>query len=1063
MQPDNLNILKVLWRKGTSQAMRINPALDPSTLKLMDLELGDWLLFANNFARFIPFFPADTSKVTIDNWQLFFNDLLEEGNLPEKGSFAYAKLLQSIHDKLEFFEQQGSLKPQLTLLVAFLKLLENSSHSLNNLTKRHLDFYYKKILRFSKLAAVPDSAFLVIESGKGTKPILTKGTTFDGGVDANGKKRTYSLEYDFIPNLAQVSQLKNRYIDFNRKKIKVSQIANSLDGRGERFIDEKHGWWPFGHPLANANYPELQDASFGFGISLASLWASADSDKYLSFLFTFKKNLPFSGTASDIHQLFSVEYTGEKGWVSLSPSAHPEKDNFKSSISGKQLKIVFFVGKSQPAIVDQEEKIHGNIKGKGAPLIWFDILCNSTKAFQWIKGIGETPLQNLSIHTSYSNINTPIIESDLGVLNPEKPFQPFGSIPKKGSSFYVKYPEWEKKNPKKVTLSGKWANTPEDFKEWYYSYRDMGNQYLSKDNYFSQHFVANASLDQPIKSFLLQPTGFRAPLLESKIIVNPDPDNLIVKSNNHFKASLSLKEDQGWKAKLAEEVLFEEDGDGFKTSFDILPEGGSSHLELKEGIKITLLQSFLSEMYPRIYALAMSSDQPETPIPNEPYIPLLDNMLVSYETEEQFNFNSSNELDLQLFVRDDFGWYEENKNSKTALTHTPDNELYAFPVSQSAGEMFIGISGLFPFEQLSLLIQVLEGSENPSQNMGGEEEGLKWSVLAGNYWLELKREHIISDQTDNLLKSGIITFSLPEESFSSHERMDKALVWIKVSSTKVFNATSRVMGVYAQAIEVVLVDNENELSHLKEGLPAQSINKMITRKAGVKGVSQPYNSFGGKAAEQDNQFYIRVSERLRHKNRAVSLWDIEHLVLQTFPQVYKVKCLNHTCSSSFLSPGHLMVLVIPDTINKNVYDIFKPTFSAAKLNEIASFLAEKAAPRLAIKVVNPLYEEVRVRLQVTFYPGLDKAFFMNQLEEDIINYLSPWTSGEKLAIDFNSHFNKSSLVYFIEKLSYVDFIQEPRIFRNNVEMGKNILPSSPMHVLVAAKSHDISVYAPISD
>lgn len=89
------------------------------------------------------------------------------------------------------------------------------------------------------------------------------------------------------------------------------------------------------------------------------------------------------------------------------------------------------MGKSQPAIVDQQEKIHGNIKGKGAPLIWFDILCNSTKAFQWIKGIGETPLQNLSIHTSYSNINTPIIESDLGVLNPEKPFQPFGSIPKK--------------------------------------------------------------------------------------------------------------------------------------------------------------------------------------------------------------------------------------------------------------------------------------------------------------------------------------------------------------------------------------------------------------------------------------------------------------------------------------------------------------------------------------------------------------------------------------------------------------------------------------------------------
>lgn len=1063
MQPDNLNILKVLWRKGTSQAMRINPALDPSTLKLMDLELGDWLLFANNFARYIPFFPADTSKVTIDNWQLFFDDLQLEETLPEKGSIAYNKLIDSIHERLEGFEKEGSLKPQLTLLIAFLKLLENSNHSLNNITKRHLDFYYKKVLRFSKLPAVPDAAFLVIERGKGAKPILTKGTTFDGGVDATGKKRTYSLGYDFIPNLAQVIQIKNRFIDSGRKKIKVSQVADSLDGRGEAFKDDNQGWWPFGHPLANSNYPELQDASFGFGVSVTSLWSSADSDKYLSFSFTFKKNLPFSGTAHDIHQLFSVEYTGDKGWVALSPSDHPEKSNFKSSISGKQLTIVLFVGKSQPAIVDQQEKIHGDIKGKGAPLIWFDITCNSTKAFQWIKGIGETPLQNLTIQTTYDNINTPIIESDLGVLNPEKPFQPFGSIPKKGSSFYIKYSEWEKKNPKKVTLRGKWANTPEDFKDWYYGYRDMGSQYLSKDNYFSQHFVAKASLAQPIKSFLLQPTGFRAPLLDNKIIVNPDPNNLIVKGNNHFKASLSLKEDQGWETKLPEEVLFETDSEGFKTSFDILPEGGNSRLELREGIKITLLQSFLSEMYPRIYALAMSSDQPETPIPNEPYIPLLENLQVEYETEDLFNLSNSDELDLQFFVRDDFGWYKESKSTKTALAHTPDNELYAFPFPPTAGEMFIGISGLAPLEQLSLLIQVLEGSENPSLNNPDDNEGLKWSVLADNYWLELEREHIVSDQTDNLLKSGIITFSLPEEAFSSHQRMDNALIWIRVSSTKAYNATSRVLGVFSQAIEVVLVDNDNDLSHLKEGLPAQSITKMIARKAGIKGVTQPFNSFGGKATEKDNEFYIRASERLRHKNRAVSLWDMEHLVLQAFPEVYKVKCLNHTCSTSFLSPGHVMVLVIPDTLNKNVYDIFQPTFSAAKLNEITSFLKEKAAPRLAIKVVNPLYEEVRIRLQVTFNPGVDKAFFMNELEEDIINYLSPWTSGEKLAIDFNSHFNKSSLVYFIEKLSYVDFIQEPRIFRNNVEMGNDILPSSPKHVLVAAKSHDISVYAPLSN
>ena len=36
-------------------------------------------------------------------------------------------------------------------------------------------------------------------------------------------------------------------------------------------------------------------------------------------------------------------------------------------------------------------------------------------------------------------------------------------------------------------------------------------------------------------------------------------------------------------------------------------------------------------------------------------------------------------------------------------------------------------------------------------------------------------------------------------------------------------------------------------------------------------------------------YYTRVSERLRHKNRAIQLWDYEHLILQNFPHLYRVK------------------------------------------------------------------------------------------------------------------------------------------------------------------------------
>ena len=167
---------------------------------------------------------------------------------------------------------------------------------------------------------------------------------------------------------------------------------------------------------------------------------------------------------------------------------------------------------------------------------------------------------------------------------------------------------------------------------------------------------------------------------------------------------------------------------------------------------------------------------------------------------------------------------------------------------------------------------------------------------------------------------------------------------------------------------------------------------------------------------------------LRHKNRAVSLWDYEHLVLQEFPEVYKVKCLNHTCSQSFLSPGQVMLIIVPDTVNKNVYDLFQPTLSGAKLNQIKAFLETKVSPQIKLTVMNPLYEEIKIKLVVSFKTGLDKAYYSNLIEQDTIHHLSPWTAENRQAIDFSNHFNFSNLIYFFEKLDYVDFIEQLRVF-----------------------------------
>jgi hypothetical protein len=115
--------------------------------------------------------------------------------------------------------------------------------------------------------------------------------------------------------------------------------------------------------------------------------------------------------------------------------------------------------------------------------------------------------------------------------------------------------------------------------------------------------------------------------------------------------------------------------------------------------------------------------------------------------------------------------------------------------------------------------------------------------------------------------------------------------------------------VITQAALAVFEDNNNDQSHFDSALAAESISKLKTAVAEVSKVQQPFASFDGKHKEIGSEFYTRVSERLRHKGRAITPWDYEHLILERFPSVYKVKCISHTdpnclCRTGLIIPGN---------------------------------------------------------------------------------------------------------------------------------------------------------------
>lgn len=258
------------------------------------------------------------------------------------------------------------------------------------------------------------------------------------------------------------------------------------------------------------------------------------------------------------------------------------------------------------------------------------------------------------------------------------------------------------------------------------------------------------------------------------------------------------------------------------------------------------------------------------------------------------------------------------------------------------------------------------------------------------------------------------------------------------------------VNVVAQAVEAQFQDNANDQSHFDTALPAGSIAKLTVAVAQVGKVEQPFASFDGKHREIGKEFYTRVSERLRHKARAITPWDYEHLVLDRFPSIYKVKCITHTdpnclcrqpipslsssgenkviCCGPQIAPGHVLIVPIANLKNRNAANPLQPKTSRRTLLEIEDYLGKRTSPFVKVHAKNPVYEQVLVFFRVQFIVGADKGSYLRQLNDEIVHYLTPWAFDENAEVSFAQKIYASAVINFIEERPYVDFITDFLMF-----------------------------------
>ena len=461
---------------------------------------------------------------------------------------------------------------------------------------------------------------------------------------------------------------------------------------------------------------------------------------------------------------------------------------------------------------------------------------------------------------------------------------------------------------------------------------------------------------------------------------------------------------------------------------------------------------------------------------NEPYTPKIQEITLAYAAQSDASriadpaLSALTDTDVQFFQIDALGLAREQAWLTLSRPWAPQAAVNLLPAHPAAAELLIGLAGVQAGDSVSLLLQLAEGSANPL----ADAQKLQWSVLADNAWRALVPGELALDTTGDLRRSGLVACVLPKETTTANSRATTGLVWLRATTPAEpqgnTTAACDVIGIFANALEVQFADAGNDPQRLKSPLPAAHITQLKTPLPTVKSIAQPFASFGGALVESDAALARRASERLRHRNRAITPWDIERLVLQAFPAVYRAKCIPHAKSTasetSWLAAGHVMVVVVPDLRNMNAVDPLRPRVDLDTLSRIREHLLARVGPQTQVHVRNPGYRAVQVdfKLRLRSGNGLGFNYLQPQIDLALRQALSPWanltnanTNADRATtLGFGGRVLRSALLDFVEALPEVDFVTDFRLsLEGSHEDLAEIVPDAPDVILVSAARHRI--------
>ena len=1008
-------------------------------------------------------------------------------------------------------------QPHLGLFFSFLKLFKKSREHLNELTQKHLDFYFKDTLQCDLRAAIPDQAHLIFEpTADGSSQLVPSGSQFNAGQDDNDAEINFRAKDELIVTGARIESLRTVFLDnepapnadecgfepddtCRTRGIYSADVANSFDGKGAPFSDPSmSNWATLGskesvEQRTNLDADGHDDARIGFLLASPVLLLQEGCRKVEIYLHVSGLDKCANGDNTDgIKSAFRVQLSGETGWIDPKmlevdiledPMSWPCKPPMPDPTNFTAIKLSFKLDPDMEAVTFPDPEVLTEDFGTQFPIAKIELALNPQSGDGHNQLSSYCCFKNLRvegccIRVEVCNLRNLVVQNETGLLDVNQQFPPFGAIPQSGNYFYIGSKEVFCKDWECVRMNLLWDRTRPEIESIYDNYdgntNANGGAYIDLDNKVAiPNILQNSAWVMPnggnmagsLPLFSSSPSASDChdctDSNEQQAPCDPPEGSyqLVIKRGTSPENFILMPNDR-------ECILSDYD------RWDVLTSDAFLRLQIKNNTPSVTptppnnCNLFCHQEYSNLVLSAIDTNaSPPTGLPlPPPYTPTLKEISIDYCALAD---NQSIELiHLHPFT-----------NSYETQSTSSGSKPYLVPQFEAQGNLYIGLADLLPNNNLNLLFQMAASTADSFL----PKAIVEWHYLTDMGWKQLLPDlGILSDGTNGLVQTGIVAMAIPSDivvTGTNSTLLPPGLSWLRASVREGSQAVSETIAIHPHATLVTFEPTaESDLERLNTPLPHGSIAQAVQNIPGVQGFEQIYDGFGGRPEEKPDHFYLRVGEHLHHKGRAIDVFGYERLVLEFFPDIFKVKCIPHTLGRNVynndstqgllgfsngdfeIAPGFVTLAVIPDlTAPKFQFaDRLEPKVSAATLDQIKNFLRERISPFICLRILNPTYERVSVTTTVRFRAGKSIAFYLEQLENDIKEFLSPWAFGKQGEISFGGKLYQSMIINFIEQRDYVDYLQSFSMAKEGRPPSMVIEAESARSILVSANTHIVS-------